>query len=54
MVPGARIELAHPFGYQILSLARLPVPPPRQRFVPSGPRGAANEDVVSGPNARQV
>ena len=29
MVPGARIELAHPFGYQILSLARLPVPPPR-------------------------
>ena len=32
MVPGARIELAHGYPYQILSLARLPVPPPRQRF----------------------
>ena len=32
MVPGARIELAHGYPYQILSLARLPVPPPRQRI----------------------
>ena len=32
LVPGARIELAHGYPYQILSLARLPVPPPRQRF----------------------
>ena len=29
VVPGARIELALPKGNQILSLARLPVPPPR-------------------------
>ena len=30
MVPGARLELARPKGHQILSLARLPIPPPRQ------------------------
>ncbi len=28
MVPRAGIEPAHPCGYKILSLARLPVPPP--------------------------
>jgi hypothetical protein len=29
MVPGGGIEPPHPFGYQILNLARLPVPPSR-------------------------
>jgi hypothetical protein len=29
MVPGARIELARGYPHQILSLARLPVPPSR-------------------------
>src|SRR5687767_15095165 len=32
LVPGEGVEPTHPFGYQILSLARLPVPP-------SGPQG---------------
>ena len=27
-VRGGRLELPHPFGHQILSLARLPIPPP--------------------------
>ena len=30
LVPGERLELSHGFPYQILSLARLPVSPPRQ------------------------
>ena len=32
LVPGEGVEPTHPFGYQILSLARLPIPP-------SGPQG---------------
>ena len=31
MVPGERLELSHGCPYQILSLARLPISPPRQR-----------------------
>ena len=31
MVPGGGIEPPHPYGYQILNLARLPVPPSRHR-----------------------
>lgn len=31
-VPGAGLEPARPSGHKILSLACLPVPPPRQRF----------------------
>ncbi len=30
MVPGERLELSRGYPHQILSLARLPVPPPRQ------------------------
>ena len=29
MVPGERLELSHGYPYQILSLARLPISPPR-------------------------
>ena len=31
LVPGERLELSHGCPYQILSLARLPISPPRQR-----------------------
>lgn len=30
LVRGAGIEPAHPFGYEILSLGRLPISPPAQ------------------------
>ena len=33
MVPGKGIEPPHGYPYQILSLARLPVPPPRQKEI---------------------
>ena len=29
LVPRERLELSHPCGYQLLRLARLPIPPPR-------------------------
>jgi hypothetical protein len=38
LVPQARLERAHPCGYQILSLARLPIPP----LGLPGPKGAAS------------
>jgi hypothetical protein len=31
MVPMEGVEPTHPYGYQILSLARLPIPPHRPR-----------------------
>ncbi len=33
MVPEEGLEPSHPEGYQILSLARLPVPPLRQLYM---------------------
>ena len=37
LVPAEGVEPTHPFGYQILSLARLPIPPRRP---PDNPHGA--------------
>lgn len=36
MVVGKGVEPLHPFGYQILSLARLPIPPPDDNYYVSG------------------
>jgi hypothetical protein len=33
MVPTEGVEPTHPFGYQILSLARLPIPPHRPPLI---------------------
>ena len=40
VVPGERLELSHGRPYQILSLARLPISPPRQRAADSARNGA--------------
>lgn len=33
MVPREGLEPSHPYGHEILSLARLPVPPSRQNVI---------------------
>ena len=45
VVPGERLELSHGRPYQILSLARLPISPPRQRAADSARNGASVNHV---------